>query len=210
MRRLTDVPHARPALLVSLAMGAVTSVHHLHAMRWVNPLGAGSHVLWTELVMLPLTLASMLVFVRTGNRFARGLFLAIAALGFAGVGRVRRGLEPHARDPRSSPDRQSLDRNPGAVSGGAPAPVVLPAERCPDLRRRPVRHVLRRAIRAGDESRPIRATPSDGHGLVAVNRTLNRLHAWASRVRGLKVCRRSGWSRRGPCRPAPEHRSRDP
>ena len=114
MRQLADVPYALPALLSSLSMGVVTTVHHLHAMTWVDPLGTALHVVWSEVVILPVTLASMLIFVRTGNRLARRVLLVIAALGFAGLAAYEGGwnhtLEvlAHLRIDSPSTDIQTL------------------------------------------------------------------------------------------------------
>lgn len=67
-------------------MGLVTFVHHLHAALAVDWDGAGWHVVWNEVVLIPLTVVAMLVFVRTGSRIALFGYLAIAAFGFLGLG----------------------------------------------------------------------------------------------------------------------------
>ena len=91
MRRIDSVRHARPSLTFGLATGLLTTVHHLHAALVLRSDGPGLHVVWNEAVLLPATLASMWLFLRDGNRWALGVYLGIAMLGFLGLGSTRVG-----------------------------------------------------------------------------------------------------------------------
>lgn len=72
------------SLFWALAMGATTTVHHAHAAIALGDVFAW-HVVATEAVLIPLTLASFLVFRRTGSRPALALYLLIALAGFVGL-----------------------------------------------------------------------------------------------------------------------------
>ena len=80
------VEYAIPSLTLSVLMGVTTTVHHLHAGLLLHPDGAALHVVWNEMVIVPLTVVSMLVFLRTGSVLALRTYLTIAALGFLFLG----------------------------------------------------------------------------------------------------------------------------
>ena len=65
--------HALPSLAFGLAMGLATTVHHLHAALAMRSTGPGLHVVWTEAVLMPVTVASMaLCAARSTWRLVRG------------------------------------------------------------------------------------------------------------------------------------------
>ena len=97
MRRIDSVRHARPSLTFGLATGLLTTVHHLHAALVLRSDGPGLHVVWNEAVLLPATLASMWLFLRDGNRWALGVYLGIAMLGFLGLGLYEGGWNHTAK-----------------------------------------------------------------------------------------------------------------
>ena len=97
MRRVIWTNHALPSLAFGLAAGLVTTVHHLHAALVMGSDGPGLHVVWNEAVLLPATLASMWLFLRDGNRWALRVYLAIAVLGFLGLGLYEGGWNHTAK-----------------------------------------------------------------------------------------------------------------
>ena len=75
-------------------MGVVTTIHHWHAHVFVPHDGPDLHVVWNELVLIPLTLVTMILYLRRGSRVALGIYLAIVAAGFVGLG-LYEGLWNH-------------------------------------------------------------------------------------------------------------------
>jgi len=86
LKNLQDLPYAKASLGFGLAMGTVTTVHHLHAALYLHPEGSSMHVVWNEMVLLPIVLVSMFFYVRNRSRIALWVYLAIALAGFVGLG----------------------------------------------------------------------------------------------------------------------------
>ena len=78
--------YARASLAFALLMGAVTTVHHLHAHFFVPHDGPGLHVVWNEMVLLPATWIAFTLYTRRGNRIAFGIYLTLVLAGFVGLG----------------------------------------------------------------------------------------------------------------------------
>lgn len=97
MPRIVWTEHALPSLAFGLLTGLVTTVHHLHAALVMRSGGPGMHVVWNEAVLLPATLASMVLFLRDGHRWALRVYLVIALLGFLGLGLYEGGWNHTAK-----------------------------------------------------------------------------------------------------------------
>lgn len=70
----------------SLLMGLVTLIHHLHSSLTIYPGGGGMHVVWNEVLLMPLTAALMYWILHNRSTLALWLYCAIAFLGFIGLG----------------------------------------------------------------------------------------------------------------------------
>lgn len=78
-------------------MCLVTLVHHLHASLKLEPGGVGMHVVVIEVVMIPATIISMLVFLRTASKVAFYIYIAISILGFFFLGLFEGGWNHTAK-----------------------------------------------------------------------------------------------------------------
>lgn len=86
MKIIFSVKYAFLALSTSLLMGLVTVVHHLHSGLILNPGGPELHVVWNEAFIMPMTVLTMLIFLRTNSKIALWGYLTIAVVGFIGLG----------------------------------------------------------------------------------------------------------------------------
>ena len=97
MRNITWVKYAFPSFVFSQLMGFTTLIHHLHAAFMVEPDGPGLHVVVTEFIVFPLTVISLFLYLRNGNRVAFWLYIAIAILGFIALGLFEGGWNHTAK-----------------------------------------------------------------------------------------------------------------
>jgi len=86
LKNLHEVPHAKASLGFGLAMGVVTTVHHLHSALFLHPESSSMHVVWNEMVLLPTVLVTMFVYLHNQSRIALWIYLTIAFAGFVGLG----------------------------------------------------------------------------------------------------------------------------
>ena len=89
-----ELRHARASLVLSVAMGVLTTIHHWHAHVFVPHDGPGLHIVWNELVLIPLTIVTMVLYLRRRSRIALLIYFAIVLAGFVGLG-LYEGLWNH-------------------------------------------------------------------------------------------------------------------
>ena len=94
MQDITKTRYAAQSLGYSLAMGAVTLIHHLHSSLTIYPDGAGMHVVWNEIILMPLTVVLMFWILHNRSKLAIGFYSLIAFAGFVGLG-LYEGLWNH-------------------------------------------------------------------------------------------------------------------
>lgn len=94
MQDIRETRYAVQSLGYSVAMGMVTLIHHLHSSLTIHPDGAGMHVVWNEIILIPLTIALMFWILRSRSKIAIGFYSLIALAGFVGLG-LYEGLWNH-------------------------------------------------------------------------------------------------------------------
>jgi len=94
MLDIRKTKYALHSLGFSLSMGMVTLIHHLHSSLTIYPDGAGMHVVWNEIILIPLTAALMFWILRNRSKLAIWLYSLIAFAGFVGLG-LYEGLWNH-------------------------------------------------------------------------------------------------------------------
>lgn len=97
MQSINWVRYSFLSLFFSLATSFITLVHHIHSGLVLHPDSGSFHVVLIEIVLLPLTIASMIIYLRNGSRVAFGSYLFIAFLGFVFLGLFEGGWNHTAK-----------------------------------------------------------------------------------------------------------------
>ena len=89
--------YALQSLIYSVSMGITTTVHHLHAGLILDSDGESLHLVAMEMILIPATVVSMILYLRNGNRTALWFYLLLAASGFIFLGLYEGGWNHTAR-----------------------------------------------------------------------------------------------------------------